>query len=157
MYLEKRRDLPKIERIYLQKEIDELFASGKGFVAYPLRVIYLDRDQAPEPGDITRIPVAKMMVSVGKRSFKRANKRNRVKRLVREAYRLNKHTLWRALEEQHRGVRIAFIFIGKDLPSYECISKAIVKSLLRIQNDLAQTIEKAIEENSDSLKLNDNV
>lgn len=87
--------LPKRERIHLKRQIDELFTSGKGFVAYPLRLMVLLRKETEEDE-----PRGAMMVSVGKRYFKRANKRNRVKRLVREAYRLNKHRWLSWLEER---------------------------------------------------------
>lgn len=114
--------LPKRERLHLKRDIDELFAQGKGFVAYPLRVIHLP----------TETMVPEMLVSVSKRHFKRANKRNRVKRLIREAYRLNKHRLAPLLAGQRMGLRMAFIFVGQELPSYAQIEAAIEKAFNRL-------------------------
>lgn len=126
--------LPKSERIHLKKEIDELFAQGKGFVAYPLRVVYRTEPAVGAEG----IPPAVMLVSVGKKYFKRANKRNRVKRLVREAYRLNKHKLWEMVGLYGLSIRLAFMFVGKDLPSYSAVEGSVQKAFSRIAKELNQ-------------------
>lgn len=124
--------LPRIERLHYKKDIDELFATGKGFVAYPLRVVYttlpLEEGEASVP--------AEMLVSVSKRYFKRANKRNRIKRLVREAYRLNKHGLWHSAEEAGCRLRLAFMFVGKELPEYADIEHAVLKAFKRIHKTI---------------------
>lgn len=121
--------LPKSERIHLKKEIDELFAHGKGFVAYPLRVVYRLEGETEESAEGPRLA---MMVSVAKRYLRRANKRNRVKRLVREAYRLSKHSLIDWLEAEGKRGRIAFVFVGKELPEYKDIERAISKAYSKI-------------------------
>ena len=76
------------ERIKSTKLIDMLFAGGnsQSVAAYPLRVVWRIGDSAP-------LSSPQILVSVSKRHFKRAVKRNRVKRQIREAYRLNKHFL----------------------------------------------------------------
>lgn len=125
--------LPKRERIHLKKDIDELFAHGKGFVAYPLRVVFLTEDCPPDEGDAPR---AMMMVSVGKKYFKRANKRNRVKRLVREAYRLSKPELIALLGERGVRAKLAFMFVGQELPSYHDIERAMAKTHKRLRASL---------------------
>lgn len=79
--------------------------------------------------DFTR---GSMLVSVAKKHFKRANKRNRVKRLIREAYRLNKHIWLTWLEDNEARGRIAFIFVGKDMPSYKRIALSVEKIFSRI-------------------------
>lgn len=121
--------LSKSERIHLKKHIDELFAQGKGFVAYPLRILYLLAEEETWQGQAR----GAMMVSVGKRYFKRANKRNRVKRLVREAYRLNKYAWLDLLEQSGMRGRIAFMFVGKDLPEYRDIERAVHKAFVKIR------------------------
>ena len=78
--------LPKSERLCSQKALQKLFGGERRSVSvYPIRAVYADSE---EPG-------IRIMVSVGKRHFKRAVKRNRVKRQLREAYRLNKQILQR--------------------------------------------------------------
>lgn len=90
--------------------------------AFPLRAVYMltERDEeAP----------ASILVSVPKRHFKRAVKRNRTKRQIREAYRNNKQSLHQALADKPYGLVIAFIWLDKELhESREIDTK--VKSLL---------------------------
>ena len=82
--------LRKPERLNRKKIIERMFAGGsRSFSLFPLRVVYL-----PVPDLEAQ---AAILVSVSKRRFKRAVKRNRVKRQIREAYRLNKHLLLPAL------------------------------------------------------------
>ena len=104
--------LPQSERIDSKKQIDRLFRGGgsKAMSAFPLRVVYmLEESEADSHG-----PRVQMMVSVPKRCFKRAVKRNRVKRQVREAYRLHKHSLWAAVNRCRKGHMVVLAFICTD-------------------------------------------
>lgn len=114
---------PKQERLCSNKSIDRLFSSGDSFVAYPLRVVFFIEDEEVEDKRYATI-----IISVSKRKFKRAVKRNRVKRLIREAYRLNK-TLYSDILNQY-GIRIdmAFLYLKDELPTYTEIEKAIQKA-----------------------------
>lgn len=79
----------KKEHLCKQTLIDQLFGgNAHTMMAWPLKIVYLlvDKDAQPE------VPV-QVLVSVSKRFFKRAVKRNRVKRQIREAYRTNKQQL----------------------------------------------------------------
>lgn len=115
----------KAERLYLKKDIDELFARGQAFVAYPLRVVYL-------LGEEPRSARCQILVTSSKRYFKRANKRNRFKRLMREGYRLSKHAWLAQLEERGLFARMALMGIAKELPSYSEVEGAIHKTFKRI-------------------------
>lgn len=115
--------LKKEERLSSKKVIDQLFAEGKSFLSFPVKVVFL-----PTPLN-TNYPV-QAGFSVSKKIFKRAVKRNRIKRLLREAYRLNKHILYNNLED--RQLAVFFIYIGKDLPAYSSIETAIKKALRQI-------------------------
>jgi ribonuclease P protein component len=110
----------KAERISLQREIDLLFKEGKAFTVYPLRVIYIK--QKPFSG----VPVS-ILISVPKKRFKRAVKRNRVKRLIRETYRLNKNPLWESLASSEKGLLIAFIYIGNGVCRFPVMEGAMKK------------------------------
>jgi ribonuclease P protein component, eubacterial len=107
----------KEERISSEKEIDFLFENGTSFISYPLRVVFCEKEM-PASAQFS------VLISVPKRKFKRAVKRNRVKRLVREAYRLNKSTLTSALS-----LNIGFIFVGHDIPDFKQIESAVIKAL----------------------------
>ena len=78
---------PKKEHLYGEKVIENLHTTGSSFLVYPLRVVYLNVSQPDE-----QIPV-RVMIGVSKKKFKKAVDRNRAKRLMREAYRLNKSSL----------------------------------------------------------------
>lgn len=103
----------KEERISSRKLIDALFSGGGSHSksAFPLRVVYMLQErlcgQAP----------AQVLVSVPKRRFRHAVDRNRVKRQIREAYRLNKHPLVEAVPAG-KAVFMAFIWLSDEhLPS----------------------------------------
>lgn len=120
--------LKKRERISSKKTIDRLFGGGhsKSMSAFPLRVVYAIQERTDKDAEVA------MMVSVPKRMFKSAVKRNRVKRQVREGYRLNKHVL-ETVEKEHlssnKQLLIAFIWIDDKLhPSAEVHRK--VRSLM---------------------------
>ncbi len=120
-----RYTLCKEERLYSQKRIDALFDKGESFIAYPLRIVYLLRSNSEEDNAIP----ASIMVSVSKKRFKRAVKRNRIKRLVKEAYRLNKNGFINQSFFAEQSIDIAFIYLKNELPHYSEIEKAIYKSL----------------------------
>ncbi|MCF8294988.1 MAG: ribonuclease P protein component [Bacteroidales bacterium] len=97
---------PKSERLCLQKQINRLFTEGKSFLVYPYKVIYYLDDESP-----SRIQVA---ISVSKKYSKRAVKRNRMKRLTREAYRLNKSLLHEYLSSENKKLITMFVYVGKE-------------------------------------------
>ncbi|MCL1938828.1 MAG: ribonuclease P protein component [Candidatus Azobacteroides sp.] len=115
----------KGERIFHQKEIDSLFKEGSSFRSYPLQAVYM----AKKP--LSGFPVS-ILLSVSKKRFKRAVKRNRIKRLMREAYRRNKQTLWQSDFIQDKGMLIAFLYISRETCKYETMEAAMKKALDKI-------------------------
>jgi len=112
--------------------VDRLFSGGhsRSLVAFPLRLVCLETDETD--GDAP----AKILVSVPKRCFKRAVKRNRVKRQVREAYRLNKHILDAlAPQSEHKQLALAFIWLDDKLRDSEEVHR-------KVKNLLERTVEK---------------
>lgn len=109
----------KAERLKSLKVIGSLFKGGQSFGVYPLRLFWTALPM-PEGGS----PV-QFTVSVPKKNFKSAVARNRIKRKLREAWRLNKHRLYRKLEGDGQQYAFMVLFTGKeDLPS-EQIHKAM--------------------------------
>lgn len=131
-----RYTFSKEEKLCYQKSIDRLFSKGKSFIAYPLRVIYFTEEEIEEEKQF-----AQVLISVPKRKFKRANKRNRIKRLVREAYRLNKQEYIHLLREQNLRLDIAFLYLKDELPTYEEIEKSILKTVTSLKEKLEQISE----------------
>lgn len=115
----------KDERLYAEKRIEALFAGGASFIAYPLRVVYITREIESE----SELPTVSILTSVSKKRFKRAVKRNRVKRLIREAYRLNKKELIDFAIQSGKSYDIAFLYLKSELPTYTEIEKAILKTI----------------------------
>lgn len=123
----------KEEKLCRTKSIDRLFSSGQSFIAYPLRIVFCQEQKSAETDHSTQI-----MISVSKKKFKRAVKRNRVKRLIREAYRLNKVDFIQLLDKKEIRMDIAFLYLKNELPAYEEIEKAVKKAI----GTLSERIEK---------------
>lgn len=102
--MKKRLGLKKNEILRGELRIDRLFEQGQKLVKYPFRIFYLQLAEA--------VPNQVMFV-VPKRTFKHAVDRNKVRRKMREAYRLQKEML-----EEHQGLQIAIIYIGKEIHDY---------------------------------------
>lgn len=99
----------KEERLCSKKLIERLFAGGnRSFPAFPLRVVYMPLSVDENPADVS------ILISVPKKRFKHAVKRNLVKRQVREAYRLNKHILIDSLKAQESPQKMVLAFIWLD-------------------------------------------
>lgn len=128
---ENRYTLSKDERLYAEKRIDAVFAKGSSFIAYPLRVVYLAREYDREG----ELPMVSILVSVSKKRFKRAVKRNRVKRLVREAYRLNKKEFVDFAIQSGKSYDIAFLYLKNELPTYAEIEKAVLKTINTLKGE----------------------
>lgn len=119
---------PKHNRLCEQVRIAQLYKEGKRFVVWPLRVTYQPIAKSQELREKSEEPRANTQVLVWapKSLFKRAVKRNRLRRLMREAYRLNQNLLG----EQH--YLIAFNYMDKEEQPFATINKAICKSLKKI-------------------------
>lgn len=133
---EHKNTLCKEERLHGRDAVEKLFkdAGSRSMVAFPVRVVYVLALPQADTCVNTR-----MLVSVPKRQFKRAVKRNRVKRQVREAYRKHKHGLIEAVSrigEQH--LSLAFVWLDSKLYDTSVVEKKVEKLLLRIEEKLTQ-------------------
>lgn len=114
----KQFTLGKNERLKSRKSIEQLFSEGKKIVVVPFRVLYLISQSADR---------ASLLFSVGvsAKNFKKAVDRNRVKRLTREAYRLQKNDLQKKTEAKGIQLNVFFIYTGKELPEYDEVYKKV--------------------------------
>ena len=132
----KQFTFPKPEHLCLQLEIESLFAAGsRSMTAFPLRVVYRE---VPH----TSGPAVKVLMSVSKRRFKHAVDRNRAKRQLREAYRLNKYTLLNVLPEG-TGVHIAFLWLSDRPVSSRVVHSRVAALLLRVAEKLKPVEDEA--------------
>jgi len=123
--------LSKAERIHSRLVVESLFSSRNSSIAvYPLRIVWTI-DESTEG-----TAPASILVSVPKKRMHHAVNRNRMKRMVREAYRLNKQILLSRLEGSGRHVDIAFICIADNVPTSSQVSKSVVKALARISDTI---------------------
>ena len=121
--------LPKEQRLYKKKAIQLLFEKGKGFNFYPFRVVvHAHTSEDDEPS------IPRFLVSVSKKRFHHAVKRNRVKRLVREAWRRNKYELLVNCEKHKVTFDIALVYTATIILPYEDIEKKIKQLSLRLNN-----------------------
>jgi len=115
----------KSEHLCGEKRITRLFTQGDAFIAYPLRVVFIiEPRKDDEPASI--------LVSVPKKRFKRAVKRNRLKRLMREAYRLNKQLILEKLNVKQLQIHLAFNYVSDDELDFIAIEKKMKISLGRL-------------------------
>ena len=114
---------PASERLRLQKDMDRLFVAGQSFISYPLRIVYLPKDANPASDS-----AISMLVSVSKKRIKHAVERNRIKRLVRESFRLNKNETVTLLRQNGKQFDIAYIYICNSARNFTVIEKAVLKA-----------------------------
>jgi ribonuclease P protein component len=115
-----RLTFQKNEKLKSRKTIGLLFSEGKGINHFPLRLIYLrmENQEAVQAG-----------FSVPKRNFKLAVKRNRIKRLMREAYRLHKNKL---KPNNGNNFALLFLYIGRKECNFSEIEKAVIALLNKL-------------------------
>lgn len=125
-----RHTFGKAERLKSRKSIDALFKEGQRFNMGSIRVLYR---KVAQPG-------IRVGVGVSARQFKLAVERNRVKRLLRESYRLQKQIL-ASVVEHCKGVDIFFIYTAPDMPVYSALAPQVEKILTKLNTILAKESE----------------
>lgn len=103
-----RHTLQAFERLKLRKKIETLFRKGEAFSYFPIRVIYL-----LVPKESSEHAPVRIGFSIPKKRIRKATKRNRIKRLLKESWRLQKHLLYPFIPENHQ-LHCFFIFLGKE-------------------------------------------
>ncbi len=119
----------KEERLCSQKIIGELFTSGESFLAYPLKVVFMKTDLFQD------YPV-QAAFTVSKRNFKRAVKRNLLKRRMREAYRTNKLSFYSEIAAKNLHIAVMFVFVGKELIEFPAIEKGMISAFKKLSGKI---------------------
>jgi len=125
-----RFTLGKDTKLKSKKAIEQLFTDGKSIRKGPVRCVFnlVEGDTAHKIG-----------VSVSKRFFKKAPDRNRIKRLLREAYRLNQHHL--IIDKEGKHLEIMFLFQSPKMPEYAFVEKQVKKLI----SDLNKHYQKSLD------------
>jgi len=129
----KQFPLGKNERLKSRKQIEQLFSEGKNFPSSPFRVHYILKPLANESSSNLQFGAG-----VSGKNFKRAVDRNRIKRLTREAYRLQKKQLHEMLKQKKLQLNIFFIYTSKELPLFYVVAEkvnVILNKLIKILNE----------------------
>jgi ribonuclease P protein component len=121
----------KRERIVSRKLIEQLFSKGSNHStsAFPIRIVYMEKEREEDEEPV------QILVSVSKRHFKRAVKRNRVKRQIREAYRHHKQILAEKMP-QDTSLAIAFIWLADELLDSQQVEKSVKRLLEKVAENI---------------------
>jgi ribonuclease P protein component len=118
----------KQEKLKSKKQLDILFESGKGLTVFPIKIFYAFNNEQDN--------IIKAGVGVSSRNFKKAVQRNRIKRLMREAYRTQKQPLHLYLNNNKKQLAIFLLFIDKTMPQYNLIKEKMKLCIERLIHEL---------------------
>ncbi|HEY0298083.1 MAG TPA: ribonuclease P protein component [Arachidicoccus sp.] len=124
--MEKKNGLNKAEKLKSKKEIDALFARRQSFHVFPVRVFYGIQNEE-------QCDAVKIGFGCSKKYFRHAVRRNRAKRLMREAYRTQKHALLQSVAERKKTLHIFLLFSNNELIDYAGLQAAIFAILQRLE------------------------
>ena len=117
------------ERLKSRKLIGQLFRGKDAYIAYPLRVVWAPLSEAEREAAFFSENRAQVAISVPKRFFKTAVARNRLKRQIREAYRLHKAELYEKLAAADRHVALMLVLVAKEEVPYSAIASGMEKMI----------------------------
>ena len=118
--------LGKNQRLKSRKSIEGLFSEGKTITSGSCKAFYRSSENNLQ-----------FAAGVSSKNFKKAVERNRVKRLLRESWRLQKNPLELTLKNSGRGLEVFILFTGKELPEYKDIytqTGLVITKLMKINN-----------------------
>ena len=115
---------PKSEKLKSSKTIEQLFAEGKSFTKFPFKLIFIPQERDTQ---------TKAAFAVPKRNFKWAVDRNRIKRQLRETYRLQKPL---TLTNNGKDFALLFLYFSKEKPKYADLDKAMTTLLKKFENEI---------------------
>ena len=139
-----KQTLGKPEKLKSRKQIDQLFKARKFVTESPIRLFY-DLSSVKESGTGNAAGYKTVPIQVGfscsKKFFKQAARRNRVKRLLREAYRRQKAPLWQFCEQNDCSLSLFWLYGHKELPAFSEIEEKVGKLLQMLTGKLEKKLE----------------
>ncbi|MBR1774043.1 MAG: ribonuclease P protein component [Bacteroidales bacterium] len=125
----------KQQRLCSHKRIETLFKTGKSFLVFPFSVRYL---VSQGEGKIS------VLVVCPKRYQKLAVNRNRIKRLIRESYRLNSLELKAFTKEKQINIDFSMSYVNKQMSDFHCVQSKVQEILEKLQNNISSSLETDI-------------
>jgi len=133
----KQFTLGKEERLKSRKQIENLFDKGKSFVVAPFRIYYIINSEVPIQRGESGL---KFGVGVSAKNFRKAVDRNRIKRLTREAWRLQKNDIKEKVGETQRQLNVFLIYTGKELPDFTTVKDKVAIALKKLSDKIDENI-----------------
>lgn len=134
--MSKQFTLGKNERLKSRKQIEQLFDSGKTFVVTPFRVYFTLNSQLSTSHERSLLQFG---VGASSKNFKKAVERNRIKRLTREAWRLQKNELEKKLKASLKQLNVFFIYTGKELPDFTMVKGKVSVALKKLVDKINES------------------
>jgi len=133
----KQFTLGKEERLKSRKQIENLFDKGRSFVIAPFRIYYIVNSEVPIQKGESGL---KFGVGVSAKNFRKAVDRNRIKRLTREAWRLQKNDIKEKVGETQRQLNVFLIYTGKELPDFTTVKDKVAIALKKLSDKIDENI-----------------
>ena len=131
--IEKQFTFKKEEKLKSRKLIETLFKQGTSFSNFPFRVLYVFPEENIAP--------LQSGFAVSGKHFKKAVDRNRIKRLMREAYRHQKTMLTENLNKKGKFMISFFIYTGNKIPEYKDVESKMQSALKRLNKIVDEVID----------------
>lgn len=129
---------PKSERLRSKKLIDILFNPaysaklGGNVFLYPFKIVWIsniNNEQLSDTMPIQEQLYPQLLISVPKRNFKRATDRNRIRRQIKEAYRLNKAMLFK---DRQSPAILGIVYVAKEKNDFPFLQKKLIAALKKM-------------------------
>ena len=122
----------KKEKLKSRKQLEQLFIAGETILVFPIKIFFQKVEE--QEG------IIKTGVGVSKKIFRKAVARNRIKRLLREAYRTEKPGLLNYLQQNKKQIALFFLYIDKSLPEYNLLKEKMqqaIEKLIKTLDEMA--------------------
>jgi ribonuclease P protein component len=119
----------KKEKLKSRKQLEQIFTEGKSLTVFPIKIFYELNQQQDN--------IIKAGVGVSRKNFRKSVHRNRIKRLLREAYRTEKTELLNYLEENKKQIALFFLYIDKKQPDYFSLKQTMQTALKKLISEMA--------------------
>jgi len=118
----------KKEKLKSRKQLEALFTAGNMFIVFPLKIFYKEVELHDN--------VLKAGVGTSRKNFRKAVDRNRIKRLLREVYRLEKPRLLNSLTQNQKQIALFFLYVDKSLPEYNLLKEKMQQAIDKLIKNL---------------------